>query len=89
MIALRQAIADIVKRAKTLARVTGRTQGGVSKAIFDDTRTLKALGRGQFNVQLNRVLRGERRLTRLEQETWGRVSRPRARKVSRGGKKET
>lgn len=89
MIAIRQAVADIVKRAKTFARVTGRTNGGVSKAIFDDTRTLDALARGRFNVRLDRVLRGESRLTQLEQETWGRAPRPRARKGQGGKRKST
>lgn len=89
MIALTEAVVEIVKRAKRLAAFSGRTDGGISKVIFDDTRTLGELSRGRYSVTLNRLLRAERRLTRLEEKTWGHSARSYPRKRQSSGKRKT
>jgi len=88
MTAIRSAVRDLVKRARAYARVSHRTLGGVSKLIFDDTRTLETLASGRLNVRMDRVERGERRLAELENGT-GRDRAGQRRGSSRGKKATT
>lgn len=59
-------ITNLIRRARRVATKTGRTPGGVSKALFDDVRTLDLLADGWRGIQVDRLARGEDRLEALE-----------------------
>lgn len=59
-------IPALLRRADSYAKATGRTTGGVSKAIFDDVRTLDLLKGGAKSITLARLEEAESRLGDLE-----------------------
>lgn len=61
-------IPQLVKRADRYARKTGRSPGGISKALFDDVRTLDLLRGGFRDIQVSRIERAAERLADLEAE---------------------
>lgn len=61
-------IPALVARADAYAKRTKRSSGGVSKAIFDDVRTLDMLRDGATNITIGRLERAEGRMADLENE---------------------
>ncbi len=59
-------IPSLLRRADTYAQATGRSIGGVSKAIFDDVRTLGLLKDGSKAITLERLENADNRLATLE-----------------------
>ena len=59
-------IPSLVKRAERVAKVTRRSDGGISKALFGDVRTLGLLRDGWRGIRVNRLARGEAHLAALE-----------------------
>lgn len=59
-------IPALVARADAYAKRSKRSPGGVSKAIFDDVRTLDMLRDGATNITIARVQAAEHRLAMLE-----------------------
>lgn len=58
----------LIRRADSYRRATGRTSGGVSKALFDDTRTLDLLRDPNFkDITISRLERAMQRLAGLEE----------------------
>ena len=58
-------ISLLVRQADAYAKRSGRTSGGVSKAIFDDVRTLDLLREGGRDITISRLERGYTRLCGL------------------------
>lgn len=61
-------IDSLVRRADAYAAASGRTSGGVSKLIFQDTRTLDLLRDGSEAITVARLRKAEAELRRLEIE---------------------
>lgn len=58
----------LVRRADEYREATGRTSGGVSKALFDDVRTLDQLRDPDFkDITLSRLERAWTRLAGLRE----------------------
>lgn len=55
----------LVRQADAYATRSGRTSGGVSKALFDDTRTLDLLRDGSKDITVSRLERAYMRLCGL------------------------
>lgn len=61
-------ISSLVRRADAYAKATGRSSGGVSKSIFEDTRTLDLLRGGHRDITVARLERADAALTELERK---------------------
>lgn len=57
----------LVRRADAYAKATQRSRGGVSKALFDDVRTLDLLRKGNKDITISRLERASQRLVALEE----------------------
>lgn len=55
----------LVRQADAYAKRQGRTSGGVSKALFDDVRTLDLLRAGSKDITVSRLERAYMRLCGL------------------------
>lgn len=61
----KQAIKTFLVDANAARRATKRTRKGLSKVLFDDTRTLDLLADGHTDITVSRLERGAQRLTKL------------------------